>query len=84
MGVTYKIRNTLKLIILKSVVTFALLIVFTVLCIKWFSLIAICQVKRPGEENVKCTIMFLLDYQVRLLKMKVRLQGLKLTVILVN
>lgn len=23
------------------------------------------KVKRPGEENVKCTIMFLLDYQVR-------------------
>ena len=22
------------------------------------------KVKRPGEDNVKCTIMFLLDYQV--------------------
>ena len=29
-------------------------------CLFFFS-----KVKRPGEENVKCTIMFLLDYQVK-------------------
>ncbi|EDO27997.1 predicted protein, partial [Nematostella vectensis] len=34
------------------------------------------QVKRPGEENVKCTIMFLLDYQPPQYKLEPRLARL--------
>ncbi|XP_044178824.1 SWI/SNF-related matrix-associated actin-dependent regulator of chromatin subfamily D member 1-like [Acropora muricata] len=34
------------------------------------------QVKRPGEENVKCTIMFLLDYQPPQYKLDPRLARL--------
>lgn len=48
--------------------------------ILFFVFLAPIKVKRPGEENVKCTIMFLLDYQVSMdliRQMSVPTQALK-------